>query len=206
MGDRPSPWLRMSNRPLWLWWRNITTLRFTSFQESITEAKDNWTWPRPGPFFIGAGAAMRPFLLEAVKPLLVGTQLKRLEPSCRIVRPFRLLLYHFPHIMQEIFSLKPRKTSRFIWNFSWQMWNFAAEDDSESRFSYKTDEEKRISHQFPLSFIWFHIWVHMNFYENLCKLNPRIITGPRRPCHFAAELLLCQEFFTLWTFFDAAAV
>ena len=50
---------------------------------------------------------MRLFLLEAVKPLLVGTQLKRLEPSRRVVRQFRLLLYHSFRINQEIFSLKP---------------------------------------------------------------------------------------------------
>ena len=46
----------------------------------------------------------------------------------------------------------------------------------------------------------------MNFYENLRKLNSRIVTEPCRPGQSAATFTLCQEFFTLPSiFFDAAA-
>lgn len=47
----------------------------------------------------------------------------------------------------------------------------------------------------------------MNFYKNLYKLSPGIITEPRRPCQSAATFTLCQEFLLKMSiFFDVAAV
>ena len=121
----------------------------------------------------------------------------------KVAGQFRLLLYHSFCVMQEIFSLKPQKISRFIWNFSWQTWNFAAEDNSKPRFSDKTDEEKRIF----LQFLWFPIWVHINFGEFTWILMKIYI-------HWAQELSLSRgdtralsRVFALPSIFlDAAAV
>lgn len=117
-------------------------------------------------FFRRNGRSNAPFFRRQMETDLSGltswSRSQTFRAARKVAGQFRLLLYHSFHVMQEIFSLKSWKTLRFMWNFSWQTWNFAAEDNSKPRFGDKTDEERRISTQFLLSFAWFPIWVHIS--------------------------------------------
>lgn len=92
---------------------------------------------------------MRPFLLSNLTP-----------PARQMAAVPSAIIPFFPCNARDFF-IKTIKILRFMWNFSWQTWDFAAEDNSKPGFSEKTDEEKRVSHQF----LWFPIWVHINFNE-----------------------------------------